>query len=572
MATLREEARKNRIFVSKDLEINSWEAIQPYYKSLQDTEISTTDQLKLWLQKRSELIQVVEEEKAWRYINTSRETDNKDFAEAFVIFSQEIEPEIIKAEKELDTKLVESEKSIDLPTKYQIAIRGVKNQLKIYREENVSIQAELEVAEQKYSAITGKMSIYFKGQDLTLQQADNLLKSTQRKTRKEVYDLIQSRRGVDSDELNTLFDSLIRKRTCIAQNANFDNYLHYRFNQLNRFDYAISDCENFHESVKQSVVPIIDDLYEKRKTSLAVEHLFPYDLQVDPEENDPVKPAKNTTELLEKSITCLNDVDPEFGACLNTLKINDYLDLESRKGKAPGGYNYPLFESNVPFIFMNASNSLRDLTTLMHESGHAIHSILSGEQPLVYFKDFPAEIAELASMSMELISMEHWNTIFENEDELKRAKKEQIEGILHVLPWIASIDKFQHWIYSNPNRTATDRINAWNKIRNEYEGAGIDWWGYEQHRKNQWQKQIHLFQFPLYYIEYGIAQLGAIGVWMNYKKNPQKAIEQYKEALKLGYTKTLPELYEAAGVSFDFSLKHIKKLMGFVKDELDKLS
>ena len=571
MAGLRDVARENRSFLAKELQIDSWQVIEQYYATLQKEEIADIDTIKNWLIKRSELVAAVEEEKAWRYINTSRYTDKKEYSEAYIVFSQDIEPKIIKAEKALDKKLIESIDKIDIPVDFQVFIRGIKKQLELYREENIALLSDIDIEEQKYSAITGKMSVQFKGQELTLQQADNLLKATDRKTRKQVFDLIHERRGVDYDELNRLLDNLIRKRQNVAKNAGYINYLQYRFDDLGRFDYSINDCMQFHSSVKSAVVPLVENLANNRRLELNLDRLLPFDLKVDTKGRDSLKPARTSRELIDKSLACLYEVDETFGNCLKQLDDNGYLDLESRKCKAPGGYNYPLFESNVPFIFMNASNSLRDVVTLMHESGHAIHSILSGNLPIVYQKEFPSEIAELASMSMELISMEHWHHFFTDEEELKRAKKEQIEGLIQVLPWVATIDKFQHWIYTHECTAASDRMEAWEKISGEYESSLVDWYGFEMHHRNFWQKQIHLFQFPLYYIEYGIAQLGAIGVWKNYKENPQKTIEQYKNALSLGYTKTLPELYEAAGVPFDFSEGHIKELMSFVKEELAKL-
>lgn len=571
MAGLREMAREKRAFLANDLQINSWEAIEQYYTKLQAEDISNIGAVTDWLIKRSELIAAVEEEKAWRYINTSRYTDNKDYSEAYIIFSQDIEPQITKAEKTLDKKFIQSIAAIESPDDYKVFIRGIEKQLELYREENIALLSDIDIEEQKYSAIAGKMSVQYKGQEITLQQADNLLKSTNRIVRKEIFDLIYDRRGIDYDELSRLLDSLVRMRQKVAQNAGYSNYLQYRFDELGRFDYGVDDCMQFHNSVKTTVMPLIESLANNRRKELSLDRLLPFDLKVDTKGRDSLKPARTTRELIDKSIACLYEVDKTFGNCLKQLDENDYLDLESRKCKAPGGYNYPLFESNVPFVFMNASNSLRDIVTLMHESGHAIHSILSGELPIVYQKEFPSEIAELASMSMELISMEHWHHFFSNEEELNRAKKEQIEGLIQVLPWVATIDKFQHWIYTHDNTAASDRINAWEKISSEYESSIVDWYGFEQHHRNLWQKQIHLYQFPLYYIEYGIAQLGAIGIWKNYKKNPQKTIEEYKTALSLGYTKTLPELYEAAGVPFDFSEGHIKDLMDFVKEELSKL-
>ncbi|MCG8696735.1 MAG: M3 family oligoendopeptidase [Bacteroidales bacterium] len=572
MINLRERVKEQRRFIDQNLQFEDWQSILPYFEKLEQTELNGFDDVKDWLEKRSELTAVIEEEKAWRYIGYSCYTNKQENLEAFDFFTQKIEPEIVKYNNILDKKLVEAVEGTSLPPEYEIFIRGIRKNLEIYRQENVCLLARIEVEEQKYSAVTGAMSINYKGQELTLPQTDTLLKSTSRKVRKEVFDLVQQRRGAAYDELNLLYSDLVRYRDLVAKNAGFDNYRDFRFAQLNRFDYTYEDCYVLHEAVKECVLPIKDKYCKKRKEVLGVERLYPYDMSVDIENREPLKPFETVDELVEKSINCLNQVDEEFGNCLDTLSKNGYLDLDTRKGKAPGGYNYPLFESNVPFIFMNATNNLRAVVTLMHESGHAVHSVLSANQPLVYFKDFPAEIAELASMSMELMSMEHWDCFFESEDELKQAKREHLRAVIDVLPWVATVDKFQHWVYESADRTSDDRLGFWEFIFNEFRSETVDWKGYETHLRHQWHKQIHLYQFPLYYIEYGIAQIGAIGIWKNYKENPGKTVQQYKEALKLGYTKTLPELYEVAGVPFDFSLNHIRELMNFLESEIDSLA
>jgi oligoendopeptidase F len=242
--------------------------------------------------------------------------------------------------------------------------------------------------------------------------------------------------------------------------------------------------------------------------------------------------------------------------------------LDSRLGKAPGGYNYPLYASALPFIFMNAAGSIRDMITMMHEGGHAIHSWVSKDLELTGFKSTPSEIAEVASMAMELISMEHWDVFFENEEQLNRARRYQTEKIISILPWIATVDAFQHWIYENPSHSRIERQEAWKTIHRRFAGNIIDRSSYPEFEETAWHKQLHIFEVPFYYIEYGIAQLGAIGVWRNYKLNPQKALADYEHALALGYTKTLPELYEIAGVNFDFSAENVKALLEFVRKEI----
>jgi oligoendopeptidase F len=300
--------------------------------------------------------------------------------------------------------------------------------------------------------------------------------------------------------------------------------------------------------------------------------LSPFDTEVDITGKAALKPFANGNELIDKTIQCFTQISPELGNYLAIMKANQLVDLDARKGKAPGGYNYPLAETGAPFIFMNSANSVRDLTTMVHEGGHAIHTFVSSHLLLNDFKHTPSEVAELASMSMELISMNHWDVFFDNEADLKSAKEEQLKDTLKTLPWVATIDSFQHWLYTNPTHTIAERTAAWEKIFDRFGANFVDWSNHPEQKKNLWQKQLHLFEVPFYYIEYAIAQLGAIAIYRNYLADPEKTLEQYLAALKLGYTKSMKEIYETAGIRFDFSADYIKELMDFLKIEIEKVS
>jgi oligoendopeptidase F len=376
----------------------------------------------------------------------------------------------------------------------------------------------------------------------------------------------------DKDALNDLYKQLIEKRAQEAINAGFSNYRDYRFKELGRFDYTKEDCFAFHEAVKLHVLPLVNIIYEKKKKKLGLDTLRPWDTDAEPAGTEPLRPFKASEELINKTVDCFTKLRPFFGECLQKMQELKHLDLESRIGKAPGGYNCPLAESGAPFIFMNASGQMNDVTTMVHEGGHAVHSFLAHPLALSGFKEYPMEIAEVASMAMELFSMEHWEVFFSNKEELLRAKEHQLERVITIFPWIAIIDKFQHWVYENPAHTTEQRTTRWNEILNEFKDSVIDYSGLEEYRSNAWQRQLHLFEVPFYYIEYGIAQLGAIGMWMQFKNNPGKALDNYCTALSMGATKTLPELYKAAGLNFDFSPAQIKVLMEFVKEEMDRLN
>jgi oligoendopeptidase F len=339
------------------------------------------------------------------------------------------------------------------------------------------------------------------------------------------------------------------------------------FAAMGRFDYSPEDCFDFHASIQNQVLPLVKELNIQRSQALGYP-LKPWDLEVDVSNRTALEPFTSGADLLDKTIRCFRKVDDYFAWCIETMDNMERLDLESRKGKAPGGYNYPMAETNVPFIFMNAASSTRDVETMVHEGGHAVHSFLSKDLELSAFKNCPSEVAELASMSMELISYDGQDEFYKNKEDFNRAKNEHIEGIIKILPWIATIDKFQHWVYTNPNHTADDRKKYWLKLSDEFGTGTVDWSNYEHYRAYTWQKQLHLFEVPFYYIEYGMAQLGAIAIWKNYLSNKPLALKQYKEALSLGYTKTIGEIYKTAGIEFNFSAHYIRELMQFVKSEL----
>lgn len=375
----------------------------------------------------------------------------------------------------------------------------------------------------------------------------------------------------DKEELNKLFSNLLEKRHRIALNAGFVNYRDFRFKELGRFDYTKDECYQFHEAVKLHVMPLVNQIYEAKKKKLGLDILRPWDVEAEPVGVQPLRPFKTGEELIEKTIACFRELKPFFADCLLKMKTMGHLDLESRKGKAPGGYNCPLAESGAPFIFMNAAGTLDDVTTMVHEGGHAIHSFLSHNLELTGFKEYPTEFAEVASMAMELFSMDKWEVFFDNADELKRAKEQQLERVITIFPWIATIDKFQHWIYENPAHTVEERGEKWMEISKEFSSPVINMDGLDTYQRYSWQRQLHLYEVPFYYIEYGIAQLGAIGLWQQYKQNPANAVNNYITALSLGGTRTLPELFKAAGLDFNFSPEYIKGLMEFVKKEADSL-
>jgi len=561
-----------RHFLPKNFSVTNWETVEPYFKNLLDRTIDSAESLQQWLKDMSELEAVISEDACWRQIKMTCDTTDKSLEEAFTYFCMEIQPKIQPYADALNKKLIASPFTKELDQqKFFTYLRSVKKSIDLFREENIPLQAELSVMQQQYGAIAGKMTVEVNGQEYTLQQASKFLHHHDRNLREEVYKKIQERRWQDRDAMNELYSSLIAKRHQVALNAGYKNYRDYKFVELGRFDYTKEDCFQFHEAVKLHVLPLVEKIYQQKKEKLKLDTLRPWDTEAEPLGIEPLKPFTTGKELLDKSIQCFEELNPFFADCLRKMNELKHFDLESRKGKAPGGYNCPLAESGAPFIFMNAAGQMDDVTTMVHEGGHAIHSFLSHNLELSAFKEYPMEIAEVASMTMELFSMDHWESFFDNEEDLKRAKEHQLERTITIFPWIATIDKFQHWVYEHPTHTIEERKEKWMEILNEFSTNSIDFTGLEQYRTIAWQRQLHLFEVPFYYIEYGIAQLGAIGLWMQYKQDKQKAIGNYINALSLGGTKTLPELYAAAGLKLDLSPNHIKTLMEFVKDEMEKL-
>ncbi|MFM2387958.1 MAG: hypothetical protein RL660_2715 [Bacteroidota bacterium] len=561
-----------RQFIPADYTVSDWDSLKPYFDQLQNADISTLPQLEQWLLQVSELQSVISEDVCWRQIKMTCDTANKTYEEAYNYWCTDLQGPIAIASNDLNNKLIASAAVDQLDKeKYGIYLRGVKNAVDLFREANVPLQSEESVLAQQYGQIAGAMSVDINGTTYTMPQASKFLQQADRSLRQQAYNAITERRAQDKDELNELFDKLLNLRAQIAKNAGFDNYRDYKFRELGRFDYSVADCEAFHTAVQKHIVPLVKKIYQHKQKQLALDSLKPYDVDAVAPGEKPLTPFIDGKDLGEKSIAVFDKMGQFFGDCLRKMQAMQHLDLDSRAGKAPGGYNCPLAETGVPFIFMNAASTADDVITMMHEGGHAIHSFVCHDLALSSFKEYPMEIAELASMSMELMSMDHWQTFYDNPNDLAKAKALELDRAITVLPWIAIIDKFQHWLYTNIGHSVEQREEAWLSILAEYDTGCIDHSDYHEFRKLSWQKQLHLYEVPFYYIEYGIAQLGAIAMWRQYKQNAKGAVDNYLKALSLGNTKNLRELYSTAGISFDFSDSAVQTLGSFVDEEMQKV-
>jgi oligoendopeptidase F len=563
--------RGKRSFLPEDFNPSTWAGVEPYFKKLLDADISSLQQLNQWLRNWSELQAVLEEDSRWIYVRTTVDTTDEKAKADLTNLYQNIYPYSVAYNNQLEKKLIACPFTEQLDKDlFFTTLRKMKKQVEMFVKANIPLNTEMNIKQSQYDAITGAQSVQYNGSELTLQQAWVHLKSNDRQQREEVFRLVGERRLKDAEVLDNLLTELIQLRHKIALNAGYKNYKDFRFDELGRFDYTPQDCLNFHSAVKETIVPVLNKLNEQRKTALGYSTVRPWDLEVDPSGKAPLKPVNNTQELTDKTIECFNRLDRYFGERLEIMKQMNYLDLDSRMGKGPGGYNMTMPEIGVPFIFMNSANSEHDLITMVHEGGHAVHTFLAHQLELTAFKETTSEIAEVASMGMELMSMEHWDVFYTNPDDLKRARKNHLAYTLGILAKTCVGDAFQFWLYENPNHTVEERRKKWKELFVEYSAEGIDWSGCEEYLETGYHKILHFFVVPFYYIEYAFAQLGALALWKSFKTNPAQAIEDYKKALSLGYTKPIPVFYETAGAKFDFSKQYVAGLVEFVQQEVEK--
>ena len=557
-------------FIPEDFDASSWENIEPYVDDLIQRNLSCSSCLEKLISDSSNLAEHISETGALLYIGMTCDTENETKKNDFLNFVENIRPKLSKFSDKLNRRIAEHPSVGDLPDRYDLMIRGIKSDIDIFREENIPLGVEQTKLVTKAQGITGGMTVEFEGEERTFPEMKAFLESNNRSVREKAWKSMVSRWMIDSEELSEIFDELIKIRHEIAKNAGFDSYTNYMFKAMHRFDYTVEDCLTFHNSIEKVCMPIVREINEKRRSSFNLEILSPWDVNEksgsgpDIEGKNPLRPFDNVGEMVQKLSELFHRMSRDLGNKFDKLVEMDTLDLETRKGKAPGGYQYYLEKSRVPFIFMNAAGLQGDLETMIHESGHAFHSLYCGHLDLIDERNYPIEFAEVASMSMELLTQDEWQIFYDNDDEVNRAILSHLEGVVFLLPWIATIDAFQHWIYANPNHTREERTEYWLSLRDRF-GSKMDWKDNEDFRELSWQQQGHLFGVPFYYIEYGIAQLGALQLWQTHRKSPEKALKDYENAMKLGNTKILPELFAAAELKLGFDEKHVDSLINEVK-------
>jgi len=579
-------------FVPADLDASRFENVEGYLDALLERPISSVMDLEAWLLDRGELEAACSEAKANLYISMTCDTGNAKVQEAYAKYIHEVEPRLTPACFRLDTRFVELVSKFPLPgTGYAVLDRAVRTDVALFRDENVPLETELASLGQDYDRTIGAMTVEFDGEERTLPHMARYQEGTDRAVRERAWRTVAERRVHEIDTINGIFDRMVGLRHRIARNAGFENYVGFAFKAKHRFDYGVAECETFHDAVEKAVVPLARGLEAQRAAKLGVSPLRPWDLSVDVKGRQPLRPFEGGVDLMRKSIATMHRLDPRLAEMLAQLgdgsqsggsSNGSCLDLDSRKGKAPGGYQYMRDRTRRPFIFMNSAGLHHDVETMVHEAGHAFHSILCRDQPLLAYRHSPIEFAEVASMSMELLTMNHWGrneqnrndgrpVFYENPDDFARAKRDQVKRSVLLLPWIATIDAFQHWIYTHPTHTRSEREAAWLKLDARF-GSSVSWLGLERFKPNIWQRQPHLFGHPFYYIEYGIAQLGALQLWLiSVEKGEREAVERYVAALQLGGSKPLPELFAAAGLEFNFGADMVHRIVARVQAELERL-
>lgn len=577
-------ARLDTSFVPADIDAANWAEIEPLFKALLARPVESADEFERWLTDRSELDAACSEAEANLYISMTCDTNDQAAAGAFTRFIEEVSPKIKPASFELDKREAELFGKIDMPEdRYLVLRRATKAAVEIFREQNVPLQTELEKLTQQYQTVTGAMTVEFDGREQTMPQMGKYQESNDRAVREAAWRACAARRLQDKDAIDEIFDKQIKLRQKVASNAGFTNYVGYAFKSMLRFDYGPEDCFAFHEAVEKAVVPFNERRLAERRRDLGVQTLRPWDIGVDQKGRPPLRPFEGGAELVSKALASFRGLDPRLADMLAELgdgsesrgsRDGACLDLDSRKGKAPGGYQYMRDRIRVPFIFMNAAGLHRDVETMVHEAGHAFHSQLCRSEPLVGYRHAPIEFCEVASMSMELLTMNHWggaDGYYPDEADRARAARKQLQGSVSLLAWIATIDAFQHWLYTNPAHSREERTAFWLSLEDRF-GAGIDWTGLDDEHKWMWHRQPHLWGHPFYYIEYGIAQLGALQLWLkSLEEGESAAIDAYIHAMQLGGSRPLPELFEAAGLEFDFGETTVSRLVDRVEAELAKL-
>jgi len=562
-----------RRFIPADANLGEWNHISPLFDHLETRapECKSTAELERWLIDWGELDAAVDEESSRRYIAMTCHTRDAEAKKAYLDFVEHVEPQLKPRQFKLSEIFLAHPLRNKLPKqRYEVFDRDTKLEVELFRPESVPLETEETKLGQQYQELAGSLTVKFRDEEKTLPQMARFLEEPERTLRQEAWELVADRRLQEAEKFEDIFDQMVKLRAQIAANAGFPNYREYAFRDRKRFDYSPADCLEFHAAIETEIVPVLRELQETRRRQLQLSVLRPWDMEVDPLNRPPLKPFTDVGQMVGRTQNIFNRLDITLAGGFQQMQDLRLLDLDNRKGKAPGGYQSTLNEVRLPFIFMNAVGVQRDVETMLHEAGHAFHALATRQEPIYSYRHAPIEFCEVASMSMELLGNEYLEEFYTS-PEANRARRTHLEGIVKFFPWMATVDAFQHWIYTHPGHTRTERSAAWLALMDRFGGL-VDWTGYEKTRANLWHRQLHIFLHPFYYVEYGIAQLGALQVWANSKRDKAGALRAYQQALALGGSQPLPELFQAAGCRLEFNAKAIQPLIGLVRDQLTKLN
>ncbi|EMX0191529.1 M3 family oligoendopeptidase [Bacillus cereus] len=558
--------RVNTIDISNVLQL------EKTLSSLLNKMISSKLDLENWLKEQSKMIWEIEEQLRSHYIAFQCNTDDEEIKDTFEHDQQFVKPLLKRYQNLLDNKFLESPFRMELDSNlYGLLDAKIKNAQKLFCEDNIELEIKEDKLVTEYFEITGGLSAIWDGEEKTITELQSYLQDSNRDTRKKAKTIISEQFLSVEKELQNILNQLIEIRHQKAKNIQLENYRDYMFKKYERFDYSAKDCYELAESIRKYVVPLKDKILLEQKDKLQVDTLRPWDVSAVTPDQKVLKPITNENDLIEKSTHIFNKLDVEFSALLNRMYKHNCLDLTSRKGKAAGGFCEYLPASQLSYIFMNLNYTQDDIVTFIHEMGHSIHNELIKPLKLRQYIEIPAETAELASMTMELFSLNYWDTFYTDKKDLKQAKINFFKDVISYLPIMLIVDQFQHWLYENPSHTSEERNEKYLQLQKHYQSSVIHIDGYENWIATSWLPVLHIFEVPFYYIEYAIAQLGALQMYKQYKEDPKQALENYKKALSLGSSQSIKEVYDAAGIRFDFSGETIKELMLFVEKELELL-
>lgn len=561
-----------RTFVPADAVLTNPSVITALYEKLLVRPVVSHAELEAWILDRSELDAALGQAGSILYIAMTCATDDPVRAKAYQDFVEQVEPVVKPLAHALNERFLVLNSRYPLDAaRYEVYVRSARAEVELFVEKNIPLETEVSLLAQEYQSVCGAMTVEFDGKERTLPEMGKFLQETDRVLRARAWRAVAVRRLRDKDKLEDIFDRMRGLRGRIAANAGFGNFRDYQFKAYQRFDYTAEDCKAFHRSVRELVVPLRRVIDQKRMQDMGLTSLRPWDTAVDPKGRLPLKPFDAVGRLVEGVGSIFERLDPQLALFYKDMKGLGLLDLESRKGKAPGGYQNTLTEARKPFIFMNAVGVDDDVRTLLHESGHAFHAYLSAGESLDDYRHAPMEFCEVASMSMELMGCGGMGFFYGDED-VRRSNVEHLEGVISTLAWVATVDAFQHWIYENQGHTPLERREAWVRCLKEFGGGVVDWDGLGEEMSFLWHRQLHIFEVPFYYIEYGIAQLGALQLWQKFGKDPVRAVADYKKGLSLGGSRPLPELFAGAGIRFDFSKEMLGPLMDEVYREWQRLN